>query len=273
MRRQPYNAGMKQFSAWVALLALSLAVTTANASPSAIEQRIAQGDFTNALLLCEQQLADDPHNASVLFLKGVTLAKLQRPDGAAAIFEALTARYPGSPEPANNLAVVLTQMQRQDDALRVLRELVQRHPGYAPAHDNLARLHAGMGQTPVTTSAITPRLPSQGPAAAMSTIEAWRSDWQAGRVQAYLAHYADDFRPDQNTTHAQWMAQRRARVRPDASRRIQLSDFSTQTLSDNSVRVSMTQRYQSARYSDTVRKQLTLRQTAGGWKITQERSQ
>lgn len=263
---------MNRFTAWAALVMLSVCVFNANASASAIEQRIAQGDFNNALLMCEQQLADDPYNASVLFLKGVTLAKLQRPDAAASIFEALSARYPGSPEPANNLAVVLTQMQRQDEALRVLRDLVQRHPGYAPAHDNLARLHAGLTEDSAALSP-QPQRPSSAPAAAMNTIEAWRADWEAGRTEAYLQHYAEDFSPSQGLNRAQWVQQRRDRVGPDSSRRIDLSGFSTQVLSDDVVRISLTQRYVSARYSDTVRKQLTLRNTPDGWKIIQERSQ
>ncbi len=106
----------------------------------------------------------------------------------------------------------------------------------------------------------------------VALLNRWAADWAGQKVEAYLAAYADDFRPGQGLSHQQWLAQRRTRLARPESIEVQLADFEVQFNGDTHASVTAIQYYRSERYSDTVRKRFQLLRGADGWKIVSEKT-
>jgi ketosteroid isomerase-like protein len=75
-------------------------------------------------------------------LKGNALVALGRVTEAIQVFTALTADYPGLPEPYNNLAVLYAQQNQLDKARAALKMALQTNRAYATAQTNLADVYA-----------------------------------------------------------------------------------------------------------------------------------
>jgi outer membrane protein assembly factor BamE len=92
--------------------------------------------------------------------------------------------------------------------------------------------------------------------AVMTTLNTWADAWRNKDFSQYINAYADNFRPDELTSHKAWVAQRKARVakrKEDIS--LALEDVTTQ-VSGNKATVQFFQKYSSKVYSDEVTKQL-----------------
>lgn len=94
-----------------------------------------------ALALADAALQDKPHDARLLFLKGVALNQLKRLDEAETVFMALVDEYPELPEPYNNLAVVRAAQGKLEQAREALEASIRTVPGYTIAHENLGDLY------------------------------------------------------------------------------------------------------------------------------------
>jgi len=105
---------------------------------------IQQGSFEKALVLAEEQLAENPDEIQTLFLKGLILARMDRLKESEAVFIGLTEKHPELPEPYNNLAVVYAASGDYDKAEEALRMAINTHPSYATAHENLGDIYAKM---------------------------------------------------------------------------------------------------------------------------------
>ncbi len=122
----------------------SILVTSAIAGNEEIQRLIQQGSFKKALVLAEEQLAENPDEIQTLFLKGLILARMDRLKESEAVFIGLTEKHPELPEPYNNLAVVYAASGDYDKAEEALRMAINTHPSYATAHENLGDIYAKM---------------------------------------------------------------------------------------------------------------------------------
>ncbi len=97
----------------------------------------------------------------------------------------------------------------------------------------------------------------------------WAQAWSRQDVEAYLAAYAPDFRPEGGVARSTWEAQRRDRIERPA--RIQVNVVGPQFvgLADGRVRITFRQEYESDSFSDQVTKVIEMRD-AQGWKILRE---
>jgi len=121
-----------------AILALLCTLTVHAADDYQEARRLhAQGNLTGALERVEAQLARQPRDARLRFLKGVILSEQGRQPEAIRVFTALTEDFPELPEPYNNLAVLLAARQELDQARAHLETALRNDPAYATAHENL----------------------------------------------------------------------------------------------------------------------------------------
>src|SRR5690606_7864817 len=90
------------------ILALALCVPGATGAVDAagVQALLDEGKLPEALKAVDEGLKGNAKDVTFRFLKGLVLARMDRLDDAAAIFEQLTREHPDLPEPYNNLAVV-----------------------------------------------------------------------------------------------------------------------------------------------------------------------
>jgi len=119
-------------------------ITSVEAGNEQIQRLIQQGDFEKALVMVEERLSKNPNEIQVLFLKGLTLASMDRLKEAESVFIDLTVDHPELPEPFNNLAVIYASSGEYDKAKEALISAINTHPSYAIAHENLGDIYAKM---------------------------------------------------------------------------------------------------------------------------------
>ncbi len=127
-----------------AAAALSVCAGVAFAGPEAADiQRLLQaGQTVEALQKINQQLASNPKDAQLRFLKGVIVSEQGKTTEAIAIFVALTEDFPELPEPYNNLAVLYGKQGQYEQARRALENAIRTNPSYATAYENLGDVYA-----------------------------------------------------------------------------------------------------------------------------------
>lgn len=103
-------------------------------------------------------------------------------------------------------------------------------------------------------------------------VKSWAAAWARQDVNAYLDHYAEDFRTA-TLTHEQWVAQRRVRLTNKGFIRVDVSQFAVEILDAERASVTFKQRYRSNSFDDTITKRLTFRlspDSSGAAKIIDE---
>ncbi len=150
---------------------------------------------------------------------------------------------------------------------------------HAPAVQALAQLKQVAPTSAAAAAAAVPAAASrnatsqrQAPpeqAAVLDTMQAWAAGWSRKDVDAYLGHYADDFRTPNGESRSEWAAQRRARI--EGRKRIAVAIISPQVQMDgNMATATFTQQYVSDNFSESSRKTLLLARRGDAWKILQE---
>ena len=105
--------------------------------------------------------------------------------------------------------------------------------------------------------------------AVLAAVQAWAAGWSSKDVDAYLGHYAADFRTPNGESRSEWAAQRRVRI--ERRKRIAVTIIAPQVeLSGDAATVTFTQRYVADSISETGRKTLLLARRGDAWKIVQE---
>lgn len=127
--------------------------------------------------------------------------------------------------------------------------------------------------------AVTASLPKAGKMSLDSTrqqviaaVREWAASWSSQNVDQYLGHYAREFRPKGGISRASWEAQRKQRLASPEFIQVEIDKPVVTSVAPDRADVVFVQRYRSNTYRDSVRKQLSLRLTESGWKITRERS-
>jgi hypothetical protein len=103
-------------------------------------------------------------------------------------------------------------------------------------------------------------------------VRDWATVWSRQDVEGYLARYADDFRPADGVSRADWAAQRHDRLTRPKVISVEVSGLEVVALDDRRARVTFDQAYRANHYRDRVRKTLDLVRDAGEWKILDETS-
>lgn len=133
-------------SAALGALALMLLIGSTPAvaadGPREILGLLHQGKTGDALVLAIRLANQQPRDAELQLLKGVTLAELGRQEEALAVFLKMTQDFPDQPEPYNNLAVLYARQKQYDKARNALESAIRTHPSYAVAHQNLGDVYA-----------------------------------------------------------------------------------------------------------------------------------
>jgi tetratricopeptide (TPR) repeat protein len=260
-----------------------------------INQQYRSDNLSGALTRADASLAKNSKDAQTRFNKGLILADQGKTNEAIAVFTGLTEDYPELPEPYNNLAVLYASQNKYAAAKNALEMAIRTHPSYATAHENLGDIYAKMASLAYdkalaldsknaaaqTKLALIQNLigeqtakPSPVTAPASKEVEAavtrWAQAWSARNVDAYIAAYASDFTAE-DSNHAEWEAQRRARITGSATIDVKISNLKVEQQADIA-HASFSQTYRSDRHQSTVRKTLKLALHNGQWRIVGETS-
>jgi hypothetical protein len=103
-------------------------------------------------------------------------------------------------------------------------------------------------------------------------VRDWAADWSRQDVEAYLARYADDFRPADGSSRTVWEQQRRQRLTGPGEISVEVGALEVEPLDGQHARVTFEQAYRASHYQDRVSKTLYLRLNGSGWQILGELS-
>jgi TPR repeat/Tetratricopeptide repeat len=109
-----------------------------------IVQQSMQGQPSQALERINAHVVANPNDVQALFMRAVMLAEQGKKDDAIKAFTEITTRFPGLPEPFNNLAVLYADRGEYDKARQALESAIKTHPSYATAQENLGDVYAKM---------------------------------------------------------------------------------------------------------------------------------
>lgn len=135
-----------------------------------------------------------------------------------------------------------------------------------------AKSKAEQTEAKVAKAALPLIAPEQAEQAAKA-IENWAAAWRSQNADAYIASYADFFRPENGMSHDDWAEQRRARISSPKYIRVGLKSLRIRLKGEGRAVATFGQDYQSDTYQDTVNKTLYLENIKGDWRIVREVSQ
>jgi Flp pilus assembly protein TadD len=109
-----------------------------------VQQLVNAGRLPQALTRADEQLARNPRDAQMRFVRGVILTEMKQREQAREVFQRLTEDFPELPEPYNNLAVIYASEGRLDNARAALEQALAAAPNYATAYENLGDIYLQM---------------------------------------------------------------------------------------------------------------------------------
>lgn len=102
-------------------------------------------------------------------------------------------------------------------------------------------------------------------------VESWRQAWSGQDVDRYLSFYdARRFSPKDGMSYTAWEKSRYRSLKNPGYIKLYLDDVRASQVTESRVRVEFTQRYESDRFKDTIRKALVWQKDQNDWKIVQE---
>ncbi len=107
--------------------------------------------------------------------------------------------------------------------------------------------------------------------AVVSSINAWARAWSRQDVNAYLSHYADDFKPSDGRSLAHWKALRKARLKRPKHISVKISDPEISLKGRKHATIRFKQSYESSSMKETTVKIMTLSKIGGKWLIETEK--
>lgn len=227
-----------------------------------------QGDYEKARDALEAALATHPSYATAHENLGDIYAAL-----AGAAYNRALMLDQGNQAVRNKLSFV-NKLSDNANAPRTGAAASTAAPAVAPAVPAVAIAPAAPVAPAAPAAAAAPATASDEVDAATTAqvrdaLTAWSKSWSGKDVDAYLATYASDFRPEGGISRATWEAQRRDRVSRPSRIRVGVVNPKLSALGDGRVRVTFRQEYESDSFSDSVTKVLELRDEKG-WKIVRE---
>jgi tetratricopeptide (TPR) repeat protein len=117
-----------------------------------------------------------------------------------------------------------------------------------------------------------PTPPADSSAEVLNTVNAWAEAWSKKNADAYLAHYAKDFKTPGKETRAEWEKSRRARITAPKSISVSIAAPKVTMNGADRATVSFRQSYKSDVLKSNSQKTLVLVKSDGAWKIVEEKS-
>ncbi|MBI3773728.1 MAG: tetratricopeptide repeat protein [Gammaproteobacteria bacterium] len=233
-------------------------------------------------------LPEPYNNLAVLYAKAGEYEKAQQ------ALEHALATHPSYATAHNNLSQIYKKLAAiaYDRALNLKAGASQNEAPLALI-DSLhpvatAPIKAGVEKVAIAPPAPTPSAASGQPPAATSlriedkakkadikdiaqTVQGWARAWSTKDVSGYLGHYSPDYFPsDVASSRADWEQQRQERLTRPKLIKVQVDRLQVEMIDEQTASAVFRQHYRSDRISDTVRKQLRLKQQDNHWLIIEE---
>src|SRR2546430_1958790 len=106
----------------------------------------------------------------------------------------------------------------------------------------------------------------------LKTVNAWAQAWSKKDADAYLAHYAKDFKAPGGEARADWEKGRRSRIAAPKSIAVGVESAKVTMRNPQQASVSFRQTYRSDKLSTKSRKTLELVKADGRWLIKEEKA-
>jgi tetratricopeptide (TPR) repeat protein len=161
--------------------------------------------------------------------------------------------------------------------LSLVRELV-REPAAkpttvasAPAAPKEPAVAPKAPEKPVV-AAIAPKAAGDANADVMNAVNDWAQAWSKRDVDAYLAHYAKDFKTPAGESRAEWEKTRRSRITGAKSIQVAVDSAKVTMQGPDQASVSFQQTYRSDKLNSKNHKTLDLVKADGRWLIREEKA-
>jgi tetratricopeptide (TPR) repeat protein len=222
-----------------------------------------QGQYDRARAALEQSIRTHPSYATAYENLGDVYAKL-----ASQAYDKALQIDSSNPAAKNKLSLVRELVGRPAPAAVVAA---------APAPKEAAKEPAKEPAKPAVEAKPLPEKPApvasaDAAAEVLKAVNAWAAAWSKKDANAYLAHYARDFKTPGKESRAEWEKTRRARI--TAPKSISVSLASPKVTMNGAERATVTfrQTYQSDVLKSNSNKTLVMVKSDGAWKILEEKS-
>jgi len=298
---------MQFFTTFVAAVLLAAAPAFADELQDA-SKLLKEGKAPQALERVNRALAAKPRDPQARFLKGLILTEQGNTKDAIDIFTRLTQDYPDLPEPYNNLAVIYAGQGQYDKARVALEQSIRTHPSYATAYENLGDVYAKLASQaygkalqfdasnagaqnklslvrelvggPAAQKPPVEKPKAEKPASPVADMNAdilkavnsWAEAWSKKDADAYLSHYAKDFKTPGGEARASWEKSRRTRISAPKSIEVAIASPKVTVQGADRASVSFRQSYRSDVFKGTSSKTLVMVKADNRWLIREEKS-
>jgi Flp pilus assembly protein TadD len=263
----------------------------------------AQARFLKGLILTEQGNAKEAIEIFIQLTKdypelpepynnlAVIYASQGQYDRARAALEQSIRTHPSYATAYENLGDVYAKLASQayDKALQI-------DSSNTTAKNKLSLVRELVGRPSATVVAAAPKEPAKEPAKVaaapekpkpapekpapaadpsaevLKTVNAWAEAWSKKNADAYLAHYAKDFKTPGNEARAEWEKSRRARISAPKSISVSIASPKVTMNGADRATVRFRQNYKSDVLKSSSQKTLVLVKSDGTWKIVEEKS-
>ena len=263
---------------------------------------------SRALVEIDLLLEFSPNNHNLLFLRAVTLTKLEKKDLAIETYNSLIEKFPNLPEPYNNLAVLYAEQNRLLEAKEVLEKALQTNNSYSIAHINLGDVYTRMAsdayrkafeldKSPVANNKLqlinelfnySPNMQRNdlvNPISKSTTkskeeklaelalfVERWKTSWEDKNLETYFSSYSKYFKVKGDMNYENWKRTRTEKIINKKEINIKLTNIKFK-LKKGFWSVNMKQAYSSGDYSDEENKTLIIINESGDYRIIEENTQ
>ena len=263
---------------------------------------------SRALVEIDLLLESDSNNHNLLFLRAVTLTKLEQKDLAIKTYISLIEKFPKLPEPYNNLAVLYAEQNRLLEAKQILEKALKTNNSYSIAHINLGDVYTRMAsdayrkafeldESPVannklqlinelfsyspnmqrndlvdTASKSEIKSKEQKLADLALFVERWKTSWEDKDLETYFSSYSKYFKVKGDINYKDWKRTRTEKIINKKEINIQLTKIKYK-FKEGLWFINMSQAYNSGNYSDKENKTLVIINEAGDYKIIEENTE
>ena len=263
---------------------------------------------SRALVEIDLLLESDSNNHNLLFLRAVTLTKLEQKDLAIKTYISLIEKFPKLPEPYNNLAVLYAEQNKLLEAKQILEEALKTNNSYSIAHINLGDVYTRMAsdayrkafeldESPVannklqlinelfsyspnmqrndlvdTASKSEIKSKEQKLADLALFVERWKTSWEDKDLETYFSSYSKYFKVKGDINYKDWKRTRTEKIINKKEINIQLTKIKYK-FKEGLWFINMSQAYNSGNYSDKENKTLVIINESGDYKIIEENTE
>ena len=263
---------------------------------------------SRALVEIDLLLESDSNSHNLLFLRAVTLTKLEQKDLAIKTYISLIEKFPKLPEPYNNLAVLYAEQNKLLEAKQILEEALKTNNSYSIAHINLGDVYTRMAsdayrkafeldESPVANNKLqlinelfsySPNmqrndLVDTAPKSEIKSkeqkladlalfVERWKTSWEDKDLETYFSSYSKYFKVKGDINYKDWKRTRTEKIINKKEINIQLTKIKYK-FKEGLWFINMSQAYNSGNYSDKENKTLVIINESGDYKIIEENTE